>query len=74
MIKREENKEEKLKILLKLPPPVTTVTDEVDEDEIIDLVKNGNTILDDLDNNKEFNNPEHLNVKYLFILENYFTL
>ncbi len=26
-----------------------------DEDEIIDLVKNGNTILDDLDNNKEFN-------------------
>ena len=63
MIKREENKEEKLKILLKLPPPVTTVTDEVDEDEIIDLVKNGNTILEDLDNNKEFNNPEHLNVK-----------
>ena len=63
MIKREENKEEKLKILLKLPPPVTTVTDEVDEDEIIDLVKNGNTILDDLDNNKEFNNPEHLNGK-----------
>ena len=48
MIKREENKEEKLKILLKLPQPVTTVTDEEDEDEIIDLVKNGNTILEDL--------------------------
>ncbi len=63
MIKREENNEEKLKILLKLPPPVTTVTDEVDEEEIVNLVKNGITILDDLNNNKEFNNPEHLNVK-----------
>ena len=72
MIKREE--EDKLKILLKLPPPITKVSDEVDEEEIINLFKNGNTILDDLHKNKEFNNPEHLNVKYLFILENYFTL
>ena len=63
MIKREENNEEKLKILLKLPPPVTIVTDEVDEEEIINLFKKGNTILEDLHNNKEFNNPEHLNVK-----------
>ena len=63
MIKREENNEEKLKILLKLPPSVNIVTDEVDEEEIVNLVNNGNTILDDLNNNKEFNNPEHLNVK-----------
>jgi hypothetical protein len=72
MIKREE--EDKLKILLKLPPPITKVSDEVDEEEIFNLVKNGKNILDELNNNKEFNNPEHLNVKYLFILENYFTL
>ena len=72
MIKREE--EDKLKILLKLPPPITKVSDEVDEEEIFNLVKKGKNILDELNNNKEFNNPEHLNVKYLFILENYFTL
>jgi hypothetical protein len=72
MIKREE--EDKLKILLKLPPPITKVSDEVDEEELFNLVKNGKNILDELNNNKEFNNPEHLNVKYLFILENYFTL
>lgn len=72
MIKREE--EDKLKILLKLPPPITKVSDEVDEEEIFNLVKKGKNILDELNNNKEFNNPEHLNVKYLFNLENYFTL
>jgi hypothetical protein len=72
MIKREE--EDKLKILLKLTPPITKVSDEVDEEELFNLVKNGKNILDELNNNKEFNNPEHLNVKYLFILENYFTL
>ena len=72
MIKREE--EDKLKILLKLPPPITKVSDEVDQEEIFNLVKKGKNILDELNNNKEFNNPEHLNVKYLFILENYFTL
>ena len=63
MIKREENNEKKLKILLKLPPSVNIVTDEVDEEEIVNLVNNENIILDDLNNNKEFNNPEYLNVK-----------
>ena len=64
MIKREENKEEKLRILLKLPPPLKNITNETIEEEIINLFKNGNTILDDLHKNKEFNNSEHLNVKY----------
>ena len=67
MIKREENNEEKLKILLKLPPSVNIVTDEVDEEEIVNLVNNENTILDDLNNNKEFNNPEYLNLKQKII-------
>ena len=62
MIKREEKTEDKFKILLKLPPPITKVTDEVDEEEIFNLVNNGKTILDELNNNREFNNPEHLNV------------
>ena len=61
MIKREE--EDKLKILLKLPPPITKVSDEVDEEEIFNLVKKGKNSLDELNNNKEFNNQEHLNVK-----------
>ena len=35
----------------------------INEDDTL-VFKKGNTILDDLHKNKEFNNPEHLNVKY----------
>lgn len=64
MLKREENRKDKLRILLKLPPPPRNLTNDVVEEEIINLFKKGNTILEDLHNNKEFNNPEHLNVKF----------
>lgn len=61
---RKEQREEKLKILNQLPPP--SYNNEQDSKELIDLIQktkeNSYSFIKELENIREFNNSENLNV------------